>query len=143
MITPLDSEMDGASMVLTPDTMRVFNHARQGRVCVYRPIPPSGRLTWCSRSEITGRWMPCGNAHPQTDVITIPVDQPPDVAAVLTAAAARIDLEVASEVQRLTTAGCPEPWLVPLLSNWLGGLTTAAAVLRLEDPNTIAAEANQ
>lgn len=129
-------------MVLTSDTMRVFNHARQGRVCVYRPIPPSGRVTWCSRSEITGRWMPCGNAHPQSDVITIPVDPPVDVvAAVLAAAAARIDREVASEVLRLTTDECPKPWLVPLLSNWLGGLTTAAAVLRLEDPNTIGAQA--
>lgn len=55
-------------------TLKVFHHARAGRVCVYQPIPPSGRLTWCTRSDLNGCWMPCANPHPQGDVIDVPVN---------------------------------------------------------------------
>lgn len=113
------------------ETLKVFHHARAGRVCVYRPIPPSGRVTWCTRSDLNGHWMPCANPHPAADVIDVPIDPPAEAMA---AAASRIDLEVEAERQRLTTAECPDPWQVPMLGNWLGGLRTAAAVLRLEEP---------
>lgn len=53
-------------------TLKVFHHHSGGRVCVYRPIPPSNRVTWCSRSELNGHWMPCANPHPQQHVITVP-----------------------------------------------------------------------
>lgn len=48
----------------------------------------------------------------------------------LTAAAELVEAEHASEVDRLTKPECPDPFQVPMLGNWLGGIHVAAKVLR-------------
>lgn len=48
----------------------------------------------------------------------------------LRGAADVVQAEHDAEVSRLTTAEHPEPYRVPMLSNWLGGIQTGATVLR-------------
>lgn len=45
-------------------------------------------------------------------------------------AAQLVEAELAREVKRLSTDAEPDPFAVPMLRNWLGGLKAAAALLR-------------
>jgi hypothetical protein len=85
-------------------TLRVLHHYRIGRVCVFRRNR-RGRLLWSFRSELTGRWMPCVNAHPPKYAIHVPIDPPPAGDTVKTVHKHTLDLRVRGSQSLIMSPG--------------------------------------
>lgn len=74
LLDRLEAAEAALAAALAPTTLKAFHHTRAGRVCVYRPIPPGNRRTWCYRSDLTDKWMPCASPHPPAGVTNVPID---------------------------------------------------------------------